>query len=141
MNNANKPTPRPLPVLDMDNRAYWTGGSNGQLLIASCLDCRHLIHPPTTFCPQCESRNIAPRPVSGRATIISLTVNHRAWFPTLPVPYVVALVALEEQPDVHLVTNIVGCDPLKPRIGDRVRATFEQCEEIWVPLFTLEQSP
>jgi uncharacterized OB-fold protein len=125
----------------MDNRAYWTGGAEGQLLIAGCQDCGYLIHPPTSLCPRCESRLVAPHAVSGRGTIISMTVNHRAWFPTLPVPYVVALVALDEQADVHLVTNIVGCDPLEPRIGDRVRVTFEQCEEVWVPLFELERTP
>lgn len=133
--SAPTATRRPLPVLDMDNRAFWTGGGGGKLMIASCRDCGHLVHPPTDFCPACEGRGIEPKAVSGRGTIISLTVNHRAWYPDLPVPYVVALVALEEQPDVQLVTNIVGCDPLEPRIGDRVRVQFEQCEEVFVPLF------
>ena len=133
--SAPTATRRPLPVLDMDNRAFWTGGGGGKLMIASCGDCGHLVHPPTDFCPACEGRGIEPKAVSGRGTIISLTVNHRAWYPDLPVPYVVALVALEEQPDVQLVTNIVGCDPLEPRIGDRVRVQFERCEEVFVPLF------
>jgi|688.fasta_scaffold961216_2 uncharacterized OB-fold protein len=132
------PLHRPLPVLDMDNRAFWTGGAQGTLLIAACGDCGYLVHPPTDFCPSCEGRRVAPKAVSGRGTIISLTVNHRAWYPDLPVPYVVALVALEEQEDVRLVSNIVDCDPLAPRIGDRVRVKFEQCEEVFVPLFVLD---
>jgi len=140
MTKSSRSFPRPLPVLDMDNRAYWTGGARGELLIAGCTRCNYLIHPPTTFCPVCESREIAPKAVSGRGTIISMTVNHRAWYPDLPVPYVVAIVALEEQLDVQLVSNIVGCDPLKPQIGDRVEVTFEQCEDIWVPLFRLAES-
>ena len=135
------PTPsrRPLPVLDIDNRTFWTGGGTGKLMITSCVDCDFLIHPPTDFCPACESRRVAPKAVSGQATIISLTVNHRAWYPDLPVPYVVALVALAEQPEVQLVTNIVDCDPLEPRIGDRVRVKFEQCEDVFVPLFVLDR--
>lgn len=132
---AQTPPPRPLPAIDMDNAAYWTGGARGELLIQQCADCLHYVHPPTGFCPRCESRNVAPQPVSGRADILSLTVNHRAWYPNLPVPYVVALVGIEEQPDVQLVTNIVDCDPLAVRIGDRVTVRFEQAEELWIPLF------
>lgn len=74
-------------------------------------------------------------PVSGRGTILSLTVNHKAWFPGQAVPYVVAMVGIDEQPGVHLITNIVECDPLSVRIGDRVEVCFEPAEELWVPLF------
>lgn len=140
MNSGRQSFPRPLPVLEMDNRAFWTGGERGELLIAECSSCRYLVHPPTSFCPVCEGREIVPRAVSGRGTIVSMTVNHRAWYPELPVPYVVAIIALEEQADVQLVTNIVDCDPLRPRIGDRVEVTFEQCEDVWVPLFRLAEA-
>jgi uncharacterized OB-fold protein len=119
----------------MDSRAFWTGGASGALLIHRCGPCGYYVHPPTSFCPRCESRDVAPQPVSGRAEIISMTVNHKAWFPTLPVPYVVAMVAIEEQDDVHLITNIVDCDPLAVRISDKVKVRFEQAEDIWVPLF------
>jgi uncharacterized OB-fold protein len=73
--------------------------------------------------------------VSGRATVASFTVNHQVWEPGLDVPYVLALVELEEQPDVRLVTNIVQCSPDDVWIGMPVRVLFEQCEDVWVPLF------
>lgn len=129
---------RPLPAIDDDNQAFWTGGERGELLIYRCADCRYYVHPPTSFCPQCESRAVGPEPVSGRGSIVSLTLNYKAWFPDMPVPYAVALVGLEEQPSVHLVTNIVDCDPEKLRIGDRVKVHFEQNEDLWVPLFAPE---
>jgi uncharacterized OB-fold protein len=129
------PPPRSLPALDMDNTPFWTGGEKGELLIHRCGACGYYVHPPTSFCPQCESRDVAPQPVSGRGEIVTLTVNHRAWFPGLPVPYVVAMVAIEEQDDVHLISNIVDCDPLSVKIGDKVKVRFEQAEELWIPLF------
>jgi uncharacterized OB-fold protein len=62
---------------------------------------------------------------TGRGTVYSFTVirqNHsrpfRDW-----IPYVVALVDLEEGP--RLMTNLVGCSPEAVRIGLPVRATFE----------------
>lgn len=132
--HGNAP-PRTLPALDNDNTPFWTGGANGELLIARCSDCGYYVHPPTDFCPSCESRAVAPQPVVGRGEIVTMTVNHRAWFTGLPVPYVVAMVAIEEQPDVHLITNIVDCDPLTVKIGDKVKVRFEQAEDLWIPLF------
>jgi uncharacterized OB-fold protein len=132
--------PRPLPVTDRDSAAYWTGGANGQLLIERCNGCEYLIHPPTGFCPVCESRDTAPHAVSGRASIISCTVNHKQWMPDLPVPYVLALVALDEQADVLLATNIVDCAPETVFIGMKVQVRFEQNEDLWVPLFAPVES-
>ncbi|MET0369986.1 MAG: OB-fold domain-containing protein [Sphingobium sp.] len=127
--------PRPLPAIDRDTEAFWKGGAEGQLLIQRCNGCHYLIHPPTGFCPQCEGRDTAPFAVSGRGTVLSCTVNHKQWMPDLPVPYVLALVAIEEQEDVRLATNIVDCDPHSVFIGMKVKVRFEPAQDLWVPLF------
>jgi hypothetical protein len=50
------------------------------------------------------------------------------------VPYVVALVTLDEGP--QMMTNIVGCSPETVHIGMPVHVTFEDwTEEISVPKF------
>ena len=50
------------------------------------------------------------------------------------VPYVVALVTLDEGP--QMMTNIVGCPPEQVKIGMPVQVTFEDwTEEISVPKF------
>src|SRR3546814_1848941 len=91
-------------------------------MIMRCRACSHYIHPPVRFCPACESRDTVPVAVSGRATIHSFTVNHKAWLPGLAVPYVLALVELSEQAGLYLPTNIIGCDPETVRIGMEVRS-------------------
>lgn len=126
---------RILPAIDPDSRPYWTGGANGRLLIARCADCAYYVHPPAPFCPRCESRAVAPEQVSGRGTVFSYTINHKAWVPGLAVPYVLALVAIDEQDDVRLVSNIVGCPPEDVTFGMAVEVLFEPCEDLWVPLF------
>jgi uncharacterized protein len=126
---------RPLPVLTRSSAAFWSGGSRGELLIHRCQDCGYWIHPPVGFCPACESRDARPTPVSGLGRVASFTVNHQAWEPELEVPYVLALVELDEQADVRLVTNIVNCAIDDVRIGMRVKVLFEECEDVWVPLF------
>lgn len=126
---------RTLPAIDLDSLAYWTGGERGELLIYRCAQCRHFVHPPVPFCPHCESREVAPEPTSGPGRVVTSTVNHKAWVPRLPVPYVLALVALEEQDDVRLVCNIVGCEPEAVTFGMAVEAVFERHDDVWVPMF------
>ena len=122
-------------MLTPANTAYWTGGERGELLINRCQDCGYYVHPPTGFCPSCEGRRVTPEAVSGRGTVASFTVNHQAWEPGLAVPYVLALIELDEQPDVRLVTNIVGCAAHEVSIGMAVAVSFEQHDDVWLPLF------
>ena len=76
------------------------------------------------------------RDVSGKATLAGFTVNHRFGLPGLPPPYVVAQVAIVEDPRVRLTTNIVDCDPDELELGQhgggRLRAGIE---DVWLPLF------
>lgn len=126
---------RTLPLLDKDNTDYWTGGAQGELRIFRCQDCGYYVHPPVRFCPTCESRHVEPEAVSGRGKVETFTINHKQWVPGLPVPYVLALVTIEEQDDVRLVGNIVGCPPEAVTMGMPVEVFFEQHEDVWVPLF------
>jgi acetyl-CoA acetyltransferase len=73
--------------------------------------------------------------VSGRGTIVGFTVNEHRWHPAFEPPYVVANVALAEDPSVHLTTNIVGCPPAEVAVGQVVSVRFEQHEDVWLPLF------
>jgi uncharacterized protein len=127
-------------VITRSTEAFWTGGASGHLLIHRCQACGYRVHPPVHFCPACEGRDVEPQPVSGRATVASFTVNHQRWEPDLEVPYVMALVELDEQPDVRLATNIVNCAIDDVHIGMRVQVLFEQHEEVWVPLFEPERA-
>jgi uncharacterized OB-fold protein len=127
--------PRPLPKLDEWNRAFWTGGAEGKLMLMRCRDCGTFLHPPRPVCRHCLSENVAPEAVAGTGIVDSFTVNHQAWYPDLETPYVIARVAVDGAPGVILTTNIVNCPVDRVEIGDRVRVTFEQQGEIYLPLF------
>jgi hypothetical protein len=131
--------PRKLPALNADNRAFWQGGEQGKLLIHHCDACARFFHPPSPMCPQCASFDVAPRPVSGKGSVASFTVNHQAWTPELETPFVVAIVELLEQPGLRFLSNIVNCDPEIVKIGMRVKVRFEQVEDVWLPLFEKDQ--
>ncbi|HEX7753121.1 MAG TPA: OB-fold domain-containing protein [Novosphingobium sp.] len=127
--------PRPKPKLDVENRAFWTGGAEGKLLIAKCGDCGQYTHPPRLICRHCQSENIAPDAVPGTGTIDTMTVNHQPWAPGLEVPFIIARVALDGAPGVYLTSNVVGSPVEAVNFGDKVRVTFEQQDEIFYPLF------
>jgi acetyl-CoA acetyltransferase/uncharacterized OB-fold protein len=126
---------RPLPLLTPANEWFWTSGADGRLRIQGCQDCKALVHPPVPVCPACRSRSWAPAVVSGRATVVGFTVNQHPWLPGLDPPYVIANVALAEDPTVHLTTNVVGCDPGEVHVGQEVMVRFEPHDDVWLPMF------
>lgn len=127
--------PREVPALTDLTAPFWTGGEHGDLLIMRCQACGFWMHPPSPMCPSCRSTDVAPEEASGRGRVFSYTVNHRAWRPDLPVPYVIALVELEEQNGLRLTTNLVGCAPDEVEIDMRVRVRFLAQPPVFVPLF------
>jgi len=129
-----EPTFRVLPDLDQPSGFFWTSGADGRLRFLRCEACAYLIHPPAPFCPRCQCRGTAPSEVSGRGIVHSFTVNHQPW-DGAGVPYVIALVAIDEQPDVRLTTNIVDVDPDDVRVGMPVEVVFEDHAPVFVPLF------
>jgi acetyl-CoA acetyltransferase/uncharacterized OB-fold protein len=128
-------TVRPLPELSLDTEWFWKSGEDGRLRIQGCLDCGALVHPPVPICPRCRSRSWAPTEVSGAASVVGYTVNAHRWLPNFDPPYVVANIALAEDPSVRLTTNIVGCEPDEVHIGQQVSVRFEHHDDVWLPLF------
>jgi uncharacterized OB-fold protein len=66
---------------------------------------------------------------------VTFTINRQAWTPALADPYVVAIIELAEQANLRLLSNIVGCDPDAVAIDMPVSVTFEQFEDVWIPMF------
>jgi uncharacterized OB-fold protein len=130
---------RILPELTPRNRHFWTGGERGELCFLRCNPCGKWIHPPQPLCPACHSKDLAPRAVSGHATLHTFSINHQPWMPGPEVPFVVGIVTLEEDPSVRLTTNVVGCRPEDVRIGMPLRVRFEHHADpqgdVWLPLF------
>jgi acetyl-CoA acetyltransferase/uncharacterized OB-fold protein len=133
--DVSEPPRRPLPLITIANEFFWTSGADGQLRFQECTDCNALIHPPAPVCRHCRSNRTGVRIVSGRATLAGFTINHRFSIPGLPAPYVVAQVAIAEDPRVRLTTNTVQCDPDQLELGQLMEVVFDKVEDVWLPLF------
>ncbi|MDG2304759.1 MAG: OB-fold domain-containing protein, partial [Candidatus Binatia bacterium] len=131
---------RPLPERTPENEFFWTSGAEGVLRFQHCGPCERFVHPPQPGCPTCGGQ-LEVHDVSGRGTVVGFTVNHQQWLPDLAPPYVVALVAIDEDPLVRLTTLVVDTEPEAVEIGLPVETRFEQHEDIWLPLFTPTGEP
>ena len=135
MSEAKRPF-RILPQLTPENEHYWKGGARGELTFLRCGACGTYIHPPSPLCPECLSKQLAPAAVSGRARLLTWTVNHHPWIPGFEPPYLIAIVEIEEQRGLRITTNLVNCTPEELRMDLPVKVLFEEREDgIFLPLF------
>jgi uncharacterized OB-fold protein len=65
---------------------------------------------------------------------VAHTVNVHGWIPGSE-PYVIGLVAIDEQDSVRLTTNLVDVDPADIRTGMPVEVVFEENDDVFLPLF------
>jgi len=128
----------PVPVPTDVTRFFWEGVARHELLILRCQSCGHYVHHPRIVCSRCQSTDLAPEQVSGRGTLYSHTVVMQAFHPYFvdKLPYVLAVVELEEEPGLRLTTNIVDCPEDELRIGMPVEVAFtEVAPGLTLPLF------
>lgn len=131
---------RPLPKLTPENEFFWTSGADGVLRFQYCENCDRYLHPPGVVCSQCGGVPEV-KDVSGRATVVGVTVNYQPWLPDMEIPYVIGLVAIEEDPLVRLTTLIVDAEPEDVAIGLPVSVRFERHKDVWLPVFAPTGEP
>jgi uncharacterized OB-fold protein len=125
-----------LPEIDRTNEAFWTGGREGRLLIGRCASCATWVHPPAPYCSACGGRDVRPVPVSGRGEVYCYTVNHMAWIAGEDAwQRVLALVELDEQRGLRVLSNIVECDESDLRCGLPVEVIFHAVDDVHLPVF------
>jgi uncharacterized OB-fold protein len=131
MSTPKLPGPTPTPV----TRHFWDAARAGRLELRCCRACGLMFHYPRVLCPRCWSQDLGWHAVSGRGTVATFTVLHRAVHPAWQAraPYVAALVDLEEGP--RLLSNIVGADPAAVRVGLPVEVVFEAVGDAVLPRF------
>ena len=131
---------RARPAITDLTRPFWDAAKDRRLAIQRCAGCRYYNHPPKAACDRCLSTNLAFEDVSGSGSVWSYTVMHQksvAGFEDA-VPYLTALIELDEQPMLLLVTNLPGAAPGEFAIGDRVHVTFEAIGDgLLLPQFAL----
>lgn len=128
---------KPVPTPDSESKPFWDAAARHQLVIQECTGCGKRRYPPTTYCPFCRSDGKQWINATGNGKVFSWVVVHHP----VPreayagdVPYVVALVELEE--GVRIVSNIVSIKPSDVQADMKVRVRFDDVEPgITLPRF------
>jgi uncharacterized OB-fold protein len=135
---TNQAPARPLPTPQPEWDFYWEKAKARELWLMRCKDCNQTYFYPRPICPHCFSRNTEWFQSSGRGTLYSFAIVHRAPTPAFAdmVPYVTAFIELEG--GVRVPSNLVEVepDPSKIKIGMPVEVVFEDASDrITLPKF------
>ena len=125
----------PLPdVEDPVTAPFFAGAARGELRIPRCARCGRFVWYPESACPGCggETEWVA---VSGRGSLFSWAVVRRPFLPAFEdkVPFVSALVAIDEDPSVRVVSYVVDCEPESLVAGMPLAADFRPLSFATVP--------
>jgi len=122
----NSTVEKPIPEPSTETLPFWAAARENRLVIPRCRSCNSKWFPPTVMCPSCGSSDHEWVEASGRGTVFSYVVMHRVYHPGFAdkVPYVVAVIELEEGP--RLLSNVVGIPPDQVCCDMPVRVTFDE---------------
>ncbi|MEV6068762.1 OB-fold domain-containing protein [Nocardia sp. NPDC052001] len=117
---------RVKPVISHDTQFFWDGTKLGELRIQRRPD-GTLQHPPVPAIWQDKAKETEYVVASGRGTVFSFVVHHAPKVPGRALPFVVALVELEE--GVRMLGELRGIDPAGVAIGQAVEVGFEALDD------------
>ena len=109
------------PASSRDTKFFWDGVNAHELRIQKRPD-GSLQHPPVPAVWQDKDTAIDYQVVSGKGTVFTFVVHHAPKVPGRTLPFVVALVELEE--GARMLGELRNVDPARVEIGMPVRATY-----------------
>ena len=129
---------KPIPTPQGESDHYWQKAKEGELWLRKCNACGEAYFYPRDISPCCFSRDTTWIKASGKATLYTYGIVQRAPHPGFveDVPFVTAIVELEEGPTMP--TNIVIDDPTPEnlQVGMALEAVFEDITDtIALPKF------
>ena len=122
---------KPLPQITESNRPFWEALKRREFIVPKCADCGAYNWTPYPACRVCLSERLDWVSVSGRGTLYTFSEVHRGPGAfSVEAPYVVAAVALDEDPNRLVVMgNMVEYDPAELEVGMPVEIVYEDIRE------------
>ena len=117
----------PLPDVDWEpTREFWAAAAREELRMPRCTACRRFHWYPEGACSHCGEESVAWERMSGCARLFTWVVLEHAFLPQYAgnLPFVSALVTLDEDERVRLPTRIVECEPATLAIDQPMEVCF-----------------
>jgi uncharacterized OB-fold protein len=130
------PDGMPPPMADAITLPWWQAATEHRLVVQRCTACDHTRLPPAPVCPECRSDASDWQEVPGRGEVYTYTLVHRPIAAGQELPFVIAVVALEDAGGVRMISNLVGVDPDDVAIGLPVELVWEDMSaDLAIPRF------
>jgi uncharacterized OB-fold protein len=130
------PDSMPSPMADALSLPWWEAAAQHRLVVQRCTSCQHSRLPAAPVCPRCRSAESDWREVSGRGEVYTYTIVHRPIAAGQELPFVIAVVALEDAGGVRMISNLVDVEPDALSIGMPVEVVWEDMSaDLAVPRF------
>ncbi|MEV3964265.1 OB-fold domain-containing protein [Nocardia sp. NPDC050193] len=120
------PAERVRPLVSHDTEFFWEGTKARELRIQKLPD-GSLRHPPIPAIWQDKTEPVDYVVSSGKGTVFSYVVHHAPRVPGRELPFVVALVELDE--GVRMLGELRGVEPDQVEVGLAVVAGFEKLDD------------
>jgi hypothetical protein len=130
------PDSMPPPLADATTVPFWEAAAEHRLVVQRCSDCEHTRHPPAPLCPECRSFESDWKELSGRGEVYTYTTVHRPIAADQQLPFVIAIIALEDSGGLRMMSNLVDVSPEDVEIGMPVELVWEDMsDELAIPRF------
>ena len=130
------PDGMPPPLADATTLPFWQAAAEHRLVVQRCTGCGHTRLPPAPICPECRSAEAGWKTVSGRGEVYTYTIVHRPIAANQKLPYVIAVIALEDAGGVRMISNLVEARPEEIAVGMPVEVAWEDMSaELAIPRF------
>ena len=130
------PDGMPPPLADVTTLPFWQAAAEHRLVVQRCTPCGHTRLPPAPVCPECRSADSDWQELSGRGEVYTYTLAHRPVATGQALPYVIAVIALEDAGGVRIISNLVDVEPDRVAIGMPVELVWEDMSaDLAIPRF------
>jgi len=121
--------PIPIPSNEVLTKPFWEATKRGELIIPYCNSCSTLFFYPREVCPNCFSKDLGWKKMSGKGHVYTYTHVRQAVHPSFQSAngHIYAIVQLDEGPKIP--SGISGCEPNEVYVDMPVSVVFDEITE------------
>ena len=130
------PDGMPPPLANTTTLPWWEAAAEHRLVAQRCDDCGHTQHPPAPICSECRGEALGWLELPGGGEVYTFTTVHRPVAGDMQLPFVIAVIALDDANGLRMISNLVEVEPGDIEIGMRVELVWEDMsDELAMPRF------
>jgi uncharacterized OB-fold protein len=130
------PDGMPPPMVDATSLPWFQAAAEHRLVVQRCTSCEQTRLPPAPVCPECRSPDSDWKEVAGQGEVYTYTLVHRPIAAGQKLPFVIAVIALEDSGGVRIISNLVDVKSDELEIGMPVELVWEDMSaDLSIPRF------